>query len=322
MISFLRKAYNEGVVKNMINDTGISASGEMNRLRALAARIAIYPTTVLIEGETGVGKEIMANWMHQNSQRSNMPFIKINCGAIPEGLIESEVFGYERGAFTGAKREGSPGLFEQAHKGTLLLDEIGELSSSMQVKVLRVLQDREVRRLGGSWSKSVDVRIIASTNQNLTTMMEEGRFRKDLYYRLKVAHISIPPLRLRRDEIEPLLKHYLELYSKEFEIERWFGNEALTSLLAYDYYGNVRELRNIVESACITALENEIGLSDLPQYLTGSYSEATSLTNLVEATERKAIQAALKSEDSIRKAAKKLEISNATLLRKIKKYGL
>lgn len=295
----------------------------MARLKELATRIAMYPTTVLIEGETGVGKEVMANWIHQNSQRANRTFVKINCGAIPEGLIESELFGYERGAFTGAKREGYVGLFEQADKGTLLLDEIGELSQSMQVKVLRVLQDREVRRIGGSWSKTIDVRIIASTNMNLKEMVEKGKFRNDLYYRLNVAHILIPPLRERRDDIEPLLNYYLDLYCAEFGINRRFNNETLRTLKNYDYYGNVRELRNIVESAFITAVGDEIAPADLPSYLNeDGRKNNKSLAEVAEEAERMAIKKALSSEKSIRKAAGSLQVSNATLLRKMKKYGL
>ncbi len=308
----------------IISDIGISHSKSMNTLRELAARIAKFPSTVLIEGETGVGKEIMANWIHYNSNRKNMPFIKINCGAIPEGLLESELFGYERGAFTGAKREGNAGIFEQSHKGTLLLDEIGELSPSMQVKLLRVIQDREVRRVGGSWSKTIDVRIIAATNQNLNNLVEKERFRKDLYYRLKVAHIVIPPLRERRDDIEPLLNYFLTMYNKEFGVNKCFNDEVIGLLLNYDYYGNTRELRNIVESSYIISKTKEITLEYLPKYVLENKTEiqSTALATIVEKAEKKAITAALKSEDSIRKAAKLLNISNATILRKMKKYEL
>lgn len=300
----------------------------MNDLRELAARISTYPTTVLIEGETGVGKEIMANYIHHMSPRANKPFIKINCGAIPEGLIESELFGYERGAFTGANREGSPGLFEQAHMGTILLDEISELSYLMQVKVLRVLQDREVRRVGGSWSKVIDVRIIASTNQNLKRLTDQGKFREDLYYRLNVAYLYIPPLRKRRGDIEPLIQYFLEMYCTEFKIKRWFNNESLQVLKVYDYSGNIRELRNIIEYACITSQNEEIGVNALPDYLLQEISpataaaSATSLAGVVEEAERNAIQAALKECKSIRQSAKLLDISNATILRKMKKYNL
>jgi two-component system, NtrC family, response regulator AtoC len=305
-------------------ETGIHNSEKMNNLMNLAARIAKFPTTVLIEGETGVGKEIMANWIHHNSNRNNMPLIKINCGAIPEGLIESELFGYEKGAFTGAKQEGSPGIFEQANKGTIFLDEIGELTSPMQVKILRVIQDHEVRRVGGSWSKIIDVRIIAATNQKLENLVEEGEFRKDLYYRLKVAHFVIPPLRDRREDIEPLIKYFISTYNKEYELKKWFNSEAIGALLKYDYHGNVRELRNIVEIACITSINDEVTPRDLPEYLFKNkvFQTGNSLSNTVEEAEKKAILNALRQENSIRKAAKLLEISNATMLRKMKKYGI
>jgi transcriptional regulator with PAS, ATPase and Fis domain len=305
-----------------MNDIGISLSKLMNDVRELAAKIAVFPTTVLIEGETGSGKEIMANFIHEKSQRANMPFIKINCGAIPESLIESELFGYERGAFTGAKKEGNPGLFEQAHRGTLLLDEIGELSQSMQVKLLRVLQDREVRRIGGSWSKTIDVRIITSTNKDLKLLVDKGMFREDLFYRLNVVTLLIPPLRKRRDDIKPLLDYYLELYCNEFNLNKCFTDEVFALLTIYDYPGNVRELRNIVEYACISSNENKITLKDLPNYIFEEKKTTTSLTDIVESAEYKAIKETLESENSIRKAAKVLQISNATLLRKMKKYNL
>lgn len=305
-----------------MNDIDISTSTVMKELKELAARISRFPTTVLIQGETGVGKEIMSNFIHNKSERANMPFIKINCGAIPEGLIESELFGYERGAFTGAKKEGSVGIFEQAHKGTLLLDEIGELPQSMQVKLLRVLQDREVRRIGGSWTKTIDVRIISSTNQDLKLLVDRGLFREDLYYRLNVVKIVIPPLRKRRKDIEPLISSYLDLYCKEFALNRWFTTEALNVLINYDYPGNIRELRNIVEYSCISAPKNEITVNDLPSHVLRESKADMSLTQIIEEVEYETIKEVLKSQDSIRKAAKTLQISNATLLRKMKKYGL
>lgn len=300
----------------------IFKSKAMKDLLDLATRIAKYPTTVLIEGETGVGKEVLANWIHQKSPRSNMPFIKLNCGAIPENLIESELFGYEKGAFTGAKREGSPGLFELADNGTLLLDEIAELSPTMQVKILRVLQDREVRRVGGSWSKTVDVRIIACTNQNLKTLAESNRFRKDLYYRLNVAYILIPPLRERKEDILPLLNYFLNKNCTEFNFTKRFTSESLELLMNHNYPGNVRELGNLVEGACISAIGSEISPELFSARISKKDKNTSSLQSQIEETERRAIKSALLNEPSIRKAAKYLEISNATLLRKMKKYGI
>ena len=304
-------------------DIDRTTENNMNKLRGFAEKIAAYPTTVLIEGETGTGKEVMANLIHQSSNRKTMPFIKINCGAMPEGLIESELFGYEKGAFTGAKREGNPGLFELAHKGTLLLDEISELSKSMQVKVLRVLQDREIRRVGGSWSKSIDVRIIASTNQNLLMLVDEGRFRKDLYYRLNIGYIRVPPLRERRSEIEPLAKYFIEMNNEEFDLKKRFNIETMEVLKAYDYPGNIRELRNIIEIACISSNEEEIFPRDLPEHLvTSMESDEDGLEAMVERLEKVEIVKALACESSIRQAALRLKISNATMLRKMKKYGI
>lgn len=304
-------------------DNGIIMnSSSMQDLLDRAKRVAAFPSTVLIEGETGTGKEVVAGWIHQQSPRQNRPFIKINCGAIPENLLESELFGYERGAFTGAKSEGNPGLFELAHEGTLLLDEIGELSLPLQVKLLRVLQDREIRRIGGSWSKSIDVRVIASTNQDLQKMVEEGRFREDLYYRLRVVHLHVPPLRERREDILPLLHHYLEQICEEFRITRRFTSETLEVLMNHEYPGNVRELRNLVEGLCVTVEKDWITVESLPGFLCKGQQNRVSLQAQLDDTERKAILQALQKEASIRKAAKYLQISHATLLRKMQKHGL
>ncbi|GAX90062.1 sigma-54 interaction domain-containing protein [Effusibacillus lacus] len=300
----------------------IVKSSAMQTLFHQAKRIASFPSTVLIEGETGSGKEVVAELIHQQSPRSNMPFIKINCGAIPESLLESELFGYERGAFTGAKREGNPGLFELADKGTLLLDEIGELPFPLQAKLLRVLQEREIRRVGGSWSKPVDVRIIASTNQNLHKMVEQGRFREDLYYRLHVAYIFVPPLRKRREDILPLLEYYLEKICREFQIVRRFTSETLELLLNHSYPGNVRELRNLVEGLCVSTEGEWITPDVLPAYLHKQHEYPDSLQAQIDETERRVIQQALQKQGSVRKAAKMLQISHATLLRKMQKHGI
>jgi transcriptional regulator with PAS, ATPase and Fis domain len=316
-----------------MSDTVIVESQTMRELFAQARRIAAFPSTVLIEGETGVGKEVIAEWIHQNSPRSQMPFIKINCGAIPESLLESELFGYERGAFTGAKREGNPGLFELADNGTILLDEIGELSVSMQVKLLRVLQEREIRRIGGSWSKSVDVRILASTNRNLRHLVEQARFREDLYYRLQVAYLHVPPLRERREEIRPLLEHYLERIGQEFQLRRRFTPEAMEILSNYNFPGNVRELRNLVEGLCIRVEDEWIEPHDLPaQIMPPAPAKAVppshppagnrSLQQQLDAVELQILKQALQEADSIRKAANSLQISHATLLRKMQKHEI
>lgn len=321
-----------------------------------AKRISRFPSTVLIEGETGVGKEVLANWLHEHGPRFNMPFTKVNCASIPESLLESELFGYERGAFTGAKREGHPGLFEVSDKGTLLLDEIGELPPSMQAKLLRVLQDREVRRVGGSWSRNIDVRIIASTNQNLRNLVKTGQFREDLYYRLNVVNLYIPPLRERRADIAPLLRYFFAQIANEFKLDANVSDEVLSVLVDYDYPGNVRELRNLVE-ALIISTETDgsvISLDHLPLYVRrqpvhdksarpdsgrgsvpganqdstprdsgeDSGREAGSLQEQLLAAERRIIVSALATASSVRQCAKTLGISHSTLIRKMTRHNI
>ncbi|TWH83615.1 sigma-54 interaction domain-containing protein [Sedimentibacter saalensis] len=306
-------------------------SDEMKDIFNMAKRYAQFKTTILINGETGVGKEVVAKLIHKYSNRASMPFLTVNCGAIPESLLDSELFGYESGAFTGANTKGSMGLFESAHKGTLLLDEIGELSPLLQVKLLRVLQEHEVRRIGGSWSKSIDVRIIACTNADLWNLVENGTFRKDLYFRLSVATITIPPLRERKADILPLLEQFLHELISMYNIDRTFDKSALYVITNHTFYGNVRELRNIVESSYITALDNIITINDLPKYLIESSSInlktitencSHTLDEMLNDYEKEIITNALTHSNTIRKAAIKLGISNTTLLRRIKVYNL
>jgi len=317
-----------------MDQNGIFYSKTMKAIYEKTKKIASYPTSILISGETGVGKEVVANLIHKSSPRANMPFIKINCGAIPESLLESELFGYERGAFTGANREGNIGIFESAHKGSLLLDEIGELSNSMQVKLLRVLQDREIRRVGGSWSKAIDVRVIASTNKNLSENINKGSFRMDLFYRLNAFTIEIPPLRERREDILPLLEYFLQQLFADYGIKKEFDSNSLSIIKNHNFYGNVRELRNIVEVAYINSDQEVITSDSLPDYLRNfsyplqDYSSCSieknnqSLPSLLDSIEKEVIIKALRSNSSIRKAAAQLGISNATILRKIKYYKL
>lgn len=312
----------------------VFCSQEMKDIYELAKQYALYSTTVLIEGETGVGKEIIANIIHKYSPRANMPFIKINCSAIPESLLDSELFGYEGGAFTGANTKGRIGIFESAHKGSLLLDEVGELSTLLQIKLLRVLQEHEVRRVGGSWSKSVDVRIIACTNANMADYVKTNKFRKDLFYRLNVAAITIPPLRERKADILPLLECFLLEYCKKYNFKKIFDEKALYVISNHNFSGNVRELKNIVESSYITAKDDIITVNDLPKYLADTNSPLTkemdsntnknihSLSNQLDKHEIDIISNALSCANSIRSAARMLDISNSTLLRRIEKYDL
>ncbi|SHE94105.1 sigma-54 interaction domain-containing protein [Desulforamulus putei] len=301
----------------------VAASKQMESILRLAKRVAPYPTTVLITGETGVGKEVLASYIHRNSNRANHPFVKINCGAIPESLLESELFGYEPGAFTGARREGALGLFEAANHGTILLDEISELPPKAQSKLLRALQEREIRRVGGTWSKTVDVRVISSTNVNLREMIERGSFRQDLYYRLQVVQIEIPPLRQRIPDIEALLDYYLTRLGEEFQLKKTFSPEAIGILKNYHWPGNVRELRNLVESLLVTVEKDMIEAADLPAYMgyTPPPAGMRPLKEIVDQAERKAIREALSSYSTYR-AAEVLGINYTTLMRKINKLGI
>ena len=229
----------------------------------LANRVASMDTTVILLGETGVGKEVMARYIFQHSHRAKNSFIKVNCGAIPENLIESELFGYEGGAFTGANKNGKIGLFELANNGTLFLDEIGELPKDMQVKLLRALQEQEIMRVGGTKPVKIDVRIIAATNRNLEEMVKDGTFREDLYYRLTVFPISIPPLRMRKKDVLPLALSFLEKLNQKYQLKKYFTDLSMQLLHEYDWPGNIRELKNIVERAIIISPSDAIKPEDL-----------------------------------------------------------
>lgn len=315
-----------------MENEGIFHSEKMKEIYKVAKKYGAFDTTVLIEGETGTGKEVIAKIVHKYSSRANMPLLTINCGAISESLLDSELFGYVSGAFTGADPKGNKGIFESANNGTLLLDEIGELTPLLQVKLLRVLQEQEVRRIGGSWSKPVDVRIIACTNANIDDLVKEGKFRKDLFFRLGVAIITIPPLRERRADILPLLDYFLHEFCNTYYMAKVFDEDALYLLINHCYYGNVRELRNIVESSYITAESEVISVDDLPKYIVQNMPSGfntskdarcmQSLKEMLNDCEKEIITNALSCSGSIRKAALKLGISHSTLLRKIKLYNL
>ena len=248
----------------------VSASTRMTQVLEMVHRVAPTDATVLIQGESGTGKELIARAIHENSPRNDEAFIPINCGALPENLLESELFGHVKGAFTGA-HQNKKGLFEEADGGTLFLDEIGEMTPPTQVKLLRVLQDMEVRRVGGNTPVKVDVRLVAATNQQLMERIAEGAFREDLYYRLQVILISLPPLRERPEEIIPIAEHYLGVYRQKFnkQVDK-FTDEARQALLDYNWPGNIRELINAVERAVILARTPEIGPEDFLLTLGGS----------------------------------------------------
>ncbi|MBO5567916.1 MAG: sigma-54-dependent Fis family transcriptional regulator [Clostridia bacterium] len=313
----------------------IANSASMIRVFEKAKQVANYPTTVLLVGETGVGKEVVASFIHRSSNRNEHPYIKINCSAIPEQLLESELFGYESGAFTGAKAKGKPGLFELANKGTLLLDEIGDMPMQLQVKLLRVLQENEVRRLGGSHAIPLNVRIISSTNRDLKEKMEQGQFSEALYYRLNVVELNIPPLRERRDDILPLCTYYLRYFCDRYKLEKTFAQEVKEYFIRYDWPGNVRELRNIVENTIVSSEGDVIGLEDMPQRMisarpapqmamrpSGGIPAGASMREAVEEMQREVITQALKKHGSLRKAAKALDMDATTLYRTARKLGI
>ena len=240
----------------------IAADPATRQVIELVERVASSDATVLVVGETGTGKEIIARHVHALSSRAGGPFAGVNCGAFPETLVESELFGHEAGAFTGSQGARA-GWFETAHKGTLFLDEIGDLPLAAQVKMLRVLQEREVVRVGGRKPIKVDVRLVAATNVDLEAAVAAGRFRADLFYRIKVITVRIPPLRERRGDILPLADHFLELYAKRLGVKREFSDDAEHALLAYPWPGNIRELENVVHRAALVARHKQIELTDL-----------------------------------------------------------
>lgn len=307
----------------------------------LANRVASMDTTVILLGETGVGKEVMARYIFQHSHRAKNSFIKVNCGAIPENLIESELFGYEGGAFTGANKNGKIGLFELANKGTLFLDEIGELPKDMQVKLLRVLQEQEILRVGGTKPVKIDVRIIAATNRNLEEMVKDGTFREDLYYRLTVFPISIPPLRMRKKDIIPLALSFLEKLNQKYQLKKYFTDLSMQLLHEYDWPGNIRELKNIVERAIIISPSDSIKPEDLHIHSASKpiviikesdFSDNTknslppfpefpiNLKNTLGKIEYTYMVQAYKFFGNVRDAAKNLGLTPSTFVRKRKQY--
>ena len=301
-----------------------------------AAKVAPKDSTVLLTGETGVGKEVVAKYIHYNSLRKDNNYIKINCGAIPENLLESELFGYVGGAFTGADPNGKPGLFELADNGTLFLDEIGELPLNLQSSLLRVLQDGEVTRVGSTKTRKVAVRIIAATNRNLKQMIQEKTFREDLYYRLNVISINIPPLRERRDDIPPLAELFIERLNKKYNTKKQVSDTFLLELMSMSWSGNVRELSNFVERQYILS-ESDILTSihdttnnkknDTYQDIQNSISSAAAedpdslnMDKVVSSIEAALIKTSLKKSSITKEAAKLLGISQLTFSRKYNKY--
>lgn len=323
----------EHLRKQQLNNNFIGNSEEMKEVSRLINKVANFDVTVLITGESGVGKEVVANQIFMNSSRSEEPFIKVNCAAIPASLLESELFGYEKGAFTNATSS-KAGFFELADKGTLMLDEIGDMTLDLQGKLLRTIQHKQIVRVGGRKTINLDVRIIAATNVNLKCMVEKGKFREDLYYRINVFPIHIPPLRLRRGDIDDLLKHFFGIYNNKYGKEISITNEAINVFKEYKWPGNIRELQNIIEriviisdSHALVGLNQIIGLLNINNKVNIIDHEKIELEKFglketVESVERDLIKKALQEGGSTRKAAKILKISQSSVVKKAKKLSI
>lgn len=306
--------------------TIIANSESFRKVVELAQRVATFDgATVLILGESGTGKELVSELLVNNSPRKDMPYLQVNCGAIPENLIESELFGYEKGAFTGADNRGHKGLFEAANGGTVFLDEIGDLPLHMQVKLLRVLQQRKVTRVGGTEPIDINVRVIAATNKNLEQMVREGQFREDLYYRLNVVSVQIPPLRERKEDIVPLLNHFLTVVNQKYHTQKTIFSDTIDAFENYPWPGNVRELENVLENLVITTPGDEIRRENLPKKFWSENGEPAAvgmreilpLKVTVERVELAAIQHAIDQCGSVRKAAAALGVDPSTIVRKM-----
>jgi PAS domain S-box-containing protein len=303
----------------------IVKSKVMEEIYELVGRVADVDSTILILGESGVGKEILARTLHKLSSRKEKPFLKINCGAIPESLMESELFGYTKGTFTGASKEGKSGLIYSANHGTLFLDEIGELPLHLQVKLLQVLQEKQVTPLGKTTPIDVNVRFIAATNRNIEEMVQKGLFREDLYYRLNVVPITIPSLRERTDDIPFLIEHFFKMYNRKYGKNKTIHAKAIQLLMEYPWYGNVRELQNTVERLVVTISDQEISPNHLPQkmmQLVDINHQSKSLKDSVEQFEKNVIQKTLHGCKTMKEASEKLGVDASTISRKIKKHKI
>lgn len=310
-------------------DDIIGNTPDILKCKEKVKKVAKFNSNVLILGESGVGKELFAHAVHNVSQKWDMPFISLNCSAIPENLLESELFGYEEGSFTGAKKGGNIGKFELANGGTIFLDEIGEMPYHMQAKILRVLQEKEVERVGGKIPIKLNVRVICATNRNLEEMVRKSKFREDLYYRLNVLTIEVPPLRKRKDDIPLFIERFIGEFYRESGLFRHVPENVMEILKNYNWPGNIRELKNVVEKICVNSDDVNISINDLPPYIINSsikekYEEKQGgLSKIIESIEKEIIINTLKEcSNNKSEAAKKLNIPRATLYRKLDEYGL
>ncbi len=317
----LNHADAEDYTASTYKTTLICKSPLMKKLLGKIQKVSDANSTVYIHGETGVGKELVARALHENSSRSHMPFIKVNCSALPETLLESELFGYEKGAFTGAHTQ-KLGRFELANGGTIFLDEIGDISPLIQLKLLRIIQEKELERLGGTQTIPLDVRIITATNKSLESLVEEGTFREDLYYRLNVIPLSVPALRERTDDLPELIDNFLAQTSAG--ASKHFSEDAMNALMNYTWPGNVRELENIIERLIVFSDSDTIELGDLPDKIQCNHTTCVNkLSSTVDDAEAALIRAALSETDgNITHAAEKLGISRRSLHRKINKFNI
>ncbi len=306
--------------QNLSVDGLILRSEAMQRVASLAMRVAKVDATVLVTGPSGAGKDVITRLIHRESARANGPLIKINCGAVPRDLLESELFGYEGGAFTGAQKHGKAGLIELANRGTLFLDEIGDMPLDLQVKLLQVLQDRVIVRLGATRTVPVDVRIVAATNRDLKAMVADRTFRDDLYYRLNVVPIQVPPLAERKDDVAPMVFSFLEEFNARYGLRRMVSEQAMALLIAHDWPGNVRELRNVVERLVVTSQGDLIEPALLDGVLPPEVLEAhpeSSFRQRVSRFERRLIEDALRTHGNTRDVARALGISQSSVVRKL-----
>ncbi|MGE5422086.1 MAG: sigma-54 interaction domain-containing protein [Ignavibacteriales bacterium] len=308
----------------------VAVSDGMKNALEMSRQLAIADAVVLLTGESGVGKDVLARFIHENSPRKNAPFIAVNCGAVPANLLESELFGYTSGAFTGAAKGGKSGLFEAAKGGTLFLDEIGDTSPNLQVALLRVLESREITRIGSAEPIPVDVRIIAATNRNLTDLIAQEKFRFDLFHRLNVLQINVPPLRDRRADIIPLSVLFLNTFNEHYKQNKQLSREVARMLIKYNWPGNVRELKNTMERCVVMTKGDHLSISSLPATMLEEEKQQPAvivsgvmrLNEAVEETEKQVLMNACRTYGSSRKVAQALGVDHSTVVRKMQKYKI